>query len=122
MDPLVQVSKKCDRRVPGEDYGTSGNAGGGTPIRHKRREGHTSAGGRTSSGIPPHSGTATLHGELKRVLKYLNDTKFLKLTLSIENLGMLKWYVDGSHNVHWDCKGHGGAVFKLGKGTTTSYS
>jgi hypothetical protein len=35
---------------------------------------------------------------------------------------MLKWYVDGSHNVHWDCKGHGGAVFKMGKGATTSYS
>ena len=35
---------------------------------------------------------------------------------------MLKWYVDGSHNIHWDCKGHGGAVLKLGKGATTSYS
>ncbi len=34
---------------------------------------------------------------------------------------MLKWYVDGSHNVHWDCKGHGGAVFTLGKGATSSY-
>jgi len=57
-------------------------------------------------------------GKLKRVLKYLNGTKFLKLMLSIENLGMLKWYVDGSHNVHWDCKGHGGAVFKLGNDGT----
>ena len=35
---------------------------------------------------------------------------------------MLKWYVDGSHNVHWDCKGHRGAVFTLGKGATSSYS
>ena len=35
---------------------------------------------------------------------------------------MLKWYVDGSHNVHLDCKGHRGAVFTLGKGTTSSYS
>jgi hypothetical protein len=35
---------------------------------------------------------------------------------------MLKWYVDGSHNVHWDCKGQGGAVFTLGKGATSSYS
>jgi hypothetical protein len=61
-------------------------------------------------------------GKLKRVLKYLNGTKFLKLTLSVGDLGMLKWYVDGSHNVHWDCKGHGGAVFKLGKGATASYS
>ena len=46
----------------------------------------------------------------------------MKLKLSVDNLGMLKWYVDGSHNVHWDCKGHGGAVFKMGKGATTSYS
>ncbi len=61
-------------------------------------------------------------GKLKRVLKYLNGTRYLKLKLSVDNLGMLKWYVDGSHNVHWDCKGHGGAVFKMGKGATTSYS
>jgi hypothetical protein len=60
-------------------------------------------------------------GKLKQVLKYLNGAKFLKLTLTVENLGMLKWYVDGAHNIHWDCKGHGGAVFKLGKGATTSY-
>ena len=35
---------------------------------------------------------------------------------------MLKWYVDGSQNVHWDCKGHGGTVLTLGKGSTSSYS
>ena len=56
------------------------------------------------------------------MLKYLNGTRYLKLKLSVDNLGILKWYVDGSHNVHWDCKGHGGAVLKLGKGATTSYS
>jgi hypothetical protein len=56
------------------------------------------------------------------VLKYLNRTRYLKLKLSMDNLGILKWYVDGSHNVHWDCKVHGGAVLKLGKGATTSYS
>jgi hypothetical protein len=56
------------------------------------------------------------------VLKYLNGTRYLKLKLSVDNLGILKLYVDGFHNVHWDCKGHGGAVLKLGKGATTSYS
>jgi hypothetical protein len=61
-------------------------------------------------------------GKLKRVLKYLNGTRYLKLRLTVESMGMLKWYVDGSHNVHWDCKGHGGAVFTLGKGATSSYS
>ncbi len=30
--------------------------------------------------------------------------------------------MNGSHNVHWDCKGHVGAVFRMGKGATTSYS
>jgi len=61
-------------------------------------------------------------GKLKRVLKYLNGTKYLKLRLTVDNLSVLKWYVDGSHNVHWDCKGHGGAVFSLGRGATSSYS
>jgi hypothetical protein len=40
----------------------------------------------------------------------------------MESLGMLKWYVDGSHNVHWDCKGHGGAMFTMGRGARSSYS
>ncbi len=61
-------------------------------------------------------------GKLKRVLKYLNGTRYLKLKLSMDSLTMLKWYVDGSHNMHWDCKGHGGAMFTLGKGATSSYS
>jgi hypothetical protein len=60
-------------------------------------------------------------GKLKRVLKYLNGTKYLKLRLSMENVGMLKWYVDGLHNVHPDCRGHRGALFRMGKGATMSY-
>ena len=73
-------------------------------------------------GIPPHGSTATVHGnksqtryqtavaflttrvkspdeddwgKLKRVLKYLNGTKYLKLRLTVDNLSVLKWYVDG---------------------------
>ncbi len=30
--------------------------------------------------------------------------------------------VDGSHNVHWDYRGHGGVVFILEKGATSNYS
>ena len=56
------------------------------------------------------------------MLKYLNGTRYVKLALTVESMGMLKWYVDGSHNVQWDCKGHGGAVFTFGKGETSSYS
>jgi hypothetical protein len=61
-------------------------------------------------------------GKLKQVLNYLNGTKYLRLNLSVDDLGLLKWYVDTSHNVHWDCRGHGGAMFTLGKEATSSYS
>jgi hypothetical protein len=61
-------------------------------------------------------------GKLKQVLKYLNGTRYLKLRLNVHNLGMLKWYVDDSHNLHWDSKGHGGVVFTAGKGAILSYS
>ena len=53
------------------------------------------------------------------MLKYLNDKQYVKLTTSVENLGILKWYVDGSHNVHWDCKGHRGAMFTTEKGAVS---
>ena len=60
-------------------------------------------------------------GKLKQALKYLNETKYLKLKLRVDDLGLLKWYIEGSHNVHWDCKWHGGVMFMLGKGATSSY-
>lgn len=53
-------------------------------------------------------------GKLKCVLKYINGTKYLKLRLAVNNLSLLKWYVDRSHNAHWDCRGHAGVVFSLG--------
>ena len=49
-------------------------------------------------------------GKLKRALKYLNGTRRLKLTLTIESMGIIKWFIDGSQNTHWECKGHGGAM------------
>ena len=61
-------------------------------------------------------------GKLKRVVRYLNWTRYLKLSISVNDLGILKWYVDGAHNVHWDCKGHAGAMFTLGEGVVSSYS
>jgi hypothetical protein len=53
-------------------------------------------------------------GKLKRVLKYLNRTKYLKLRLCVDNLGLLKLFVDALHNTHWDCRGHSGAMFTMG--------
>ena len=37
-------------------------------------------------------------GKLKQVLRYLNGTRYLKLKISVNDLGILKWYVDRSHN------------------------
>ena len=39
-------------------------------------------------------------GKLIQELMHLNGTKHLKLRLSMDNLELLKWYADGSHNVH----------------------
>ena len=61
-------------------------------------------------------------GKLKRVLKYLKGTKHLKLTLSVDDLRLLQWWVDASYNVHWDCKGQTGAMMSLGRGATISFS
>lgn len=61
-------------------------------------------------------------GKLKRVLKYLKGTKRLKLSLSAENLSILKWWVDASHAVHEDCKSHTGMGMSLGKGMPLTMS
>ncbi len=61
-------------------------------------------------------------GKLKRLLRYLRATRHMKLRLSIDNVSFIKWWVDASYNVHWDCKGHTGAMMSLGKGATISFS
>ncbi len=59
---------------------------------------------------------------MKRVLKYLNGTKHMKLTISIDNLNVLKWWVDASYNAHEDCKGHTGVMMSMGHGAMVSFS
>ena len=49
-------------------------------------------------------------------------TRFLKLTLSADSLSILQWYVDASHQIHDDCKGHTGALLTLGAGAILSSS
>eukprot|EP00804_Cyclotella_cryptica_P010072 CCRYP_018045-RB/>CCRYP_018045-RB protein AED:0.27 eAED:-0.33 QI:0/-1/0/1/-1/1/1/0/595 len=61
-------------------------------------------------------------GKLKRVLKYLNGTMDMGLHLSVENLGIVRWYVDASYATHEDCKGHTGAMMTLGGGAAISIS
>jgi hypothetical protein len=52
--------------------------------------------------------------KLVRLMKYLNGTRELKLTLSADNLHCIKWYVDASFAVHPDYKSHTGANMLYG--------
>jgi hypothetical protein len=62
-------------------------------------------------------------GKLKRLLKYLKGTKHMKLTLCVESLSIIRWWVDASYNVHNDCRvGHTGAMMSLGRGAPISFS
>ena len=54
--------------------------------------------------------------KLVRLMKYLNSTKSLNLTLSADNLHCIKWYVDASFAVHPDYKSHTGATMSYGDG------
>ena len=56
------------------------------------------------------------------MLKYLNDTKYMKLILSINDLSKIMWWVDTSNRTHEDCKGHTGAMMSLGGGAVISSS
>ncbi len=62
-------------------------------------------------------------GKLKEVLKYLNSTNHLKLTLETDQSKFaMHWYVDGSHQIHKDCRGQTGCLVTLGKGAVPSSS
>jgi hypothetical protein len=55
-------------------------------------------------------------GKLVRVLKYLNGTPHMKLILSADKMKFtVHWYVDGSHQVHKDCRGQIGCIMTMGK-------
>jgi hypothetical protein len=60
--------------------------------------------------------------KLARVMKYLQCTIDLPLTLSIDGSGVLEWWVDASYAVHPDMKGHTGGVLSMGKGAVYSTS
>ena len=61
-------------------------------------------------------------GKLKRVLKYLKGTMHMKLTLSVDSLSTICWYVDASYGAHMDLKGHTGMMMSLGRGAVMSFS
>ena len=60
--------------------------------------------------------------EMVRLLKYLNGTRNKCLTLRVDNLNILKWYVDVSFGVHPDFRSHTGGVLTMGHGAIISMS
>ena len=46
----------------------------------------------------------------------------MKLTLGVDSLSILNWYIDSAHQVHEDCKGHTGGALTLGQGAVISKS
>jgi hypothetical protein len=59
--------------------------------------------------------------KLKRILKYLNGTRNLKLTLGADQTKYaVHWYVDGSHQIHEDCRGQTSSLATFGKGAVSS--
>ena len=61
-------------------------------------------------------------GKLKRVRKYLNGTRNLKLTLLVDNLVIIRWCVDASYATHNDFKGHTSSMMTMALGAITSFS
>ena len=55
-------------------------------------------------------------------IRYLHDNKDIPLTLEINDLGILCWWVDASFAVHLDMKSHTGATVSLGGGCPFSLS
>ena len=60
--------------------------------------------------------------KLVRLLKCLNGTRSDILTLSADNLHVLKWWVDASFAVHPDFRSHAGGAMTLGRGAIQSIS
>ena len=60
--------------------------------------------------------------KLIRLLKYVNGTREDVLTLSVDDVHVLKWYVDASFAVHPDFKSHTGACMTYGTGSPITMS
>jgi hypothetical protein len=55
--------------------------------------------------------------KLKRLLEYLTGTLKMPLTLSIDNMSVIKTWVDAAYALHGDIRSHTGGTVMMGKGT-----
>jgi hypothetical protein len=64
--------------------------------------------------------------KLERLLKYVSFTKSLKVTLgnvfNVDNSITIKCYIDTSHGIHDDFRGHVGSIFTIGQAKITCRS
>jgi hypothetical protein len=60
--------------------------------------------------------------KLKRLLEYLQGTLDMPLTLSIDNMSVLKTWVDAAYALHNDMRSHTGSAIMMGKGILYSKS
>ena len=60
--------------------------------------------------------------KLKRSMMYLNGTRGKCLFLCIDNMSVIKWWVDAAFSVHPDFKSHTGAMMSMGSGAFQSFS
>ena len=52
---------------------------------------------------------------LKRLLKYIKGTRNIKLTLKVDSMSMVIWWVDESYNTQGYCKGQNRSMMSIGK-------
>jgi hypothetical protein len=60
--------------------------------------------------------------KLTRLLRYLQATRDMPLTLAISDGHGIQWWIDAAHGVHDDMKGHTGGTMSLGHGCPYSTS
>ena len=61
-------------------------------------------------------------GKLRHGLIYLKGTLYMKIHMRADALNIIRWWVDASYGVHWDCKGHTGAMMSMGRGAIVNIS
>ena len=61
-------------------------------------------------------------GKSRNGIMYPKDMLCMKRYLTAESISNIFWWVDGSFGVHWDSKGHTGAIISIGKGAIVNIS
>ena len=54
-------------------------------------------------------------------MKYRKGTNYMKITLTVDTMSVIKWWVDASHHTRMDCRGRTGDMMFLGKGAVVRY-